>query len=36
MKDTFDREINYKKIKIDSSFPKYIVDNKEKLKEWII
>ena len=35
-KDIFDREISYKKVEIDSSFPKYIVDNKEKLKEWII
>ena len=35
-KDIFDREISYKKVQIDSSFPKYIVDNKEKLKEWII
>ena len=35
-KDIFDREISYRKVEIDSSFPKYIVDNKEKLKEWII
>ena len=35
-KDIFDREISYKKVQIDNSFPKYIVDNKEKLKEWII
>ena len=35
-KDIFNREISYKKVQIDSSFPKYIVDNKEKLKEWII
>ena len=35
-KDIFDRDIRYKKVKIDSSFPKYIVDNKEKFKEWII
>ena len=35
-KDIFDREISYKKIQIDNSFPKYIVDNKEKFKEWII
>tara|TARA_B100000315_G_scaffold151210_1_gene140026 strand:- start:20 stop:829 length:810 start_codon:yes stop_codon:yes gene_type:complete len=35
-KDIFDREISYKKVEIDNSFPKYIVDNKEKLKEWII
>ena len=35
-KDIFDRKISYKKVEIDNSFPKYIVDNKEKLKEWII
>ena len=35
-KDIFDRGIIYKKVQIDSSFPKYIVDNKEKFKEWII
>jgi len=33
--DIFDRGIVYKKVEIDSSFPKYIVDNKEKFKEWI-
>ena len=35
-KDIFDRGISYKKVPIDNSFPQYIVDNKEKLKEWII
>jgi len=35
-KDIFDRGISYKKVQIDDMFPKYIVDNKEKLKEWII
>jgi len=35
-KDIFDRPISYKKVEIDSSFPKYIIDNKEKFKEWII
>jgi len=35
-KDIFDREISYRKVEIDNSFPKYIVNNKEKLKEWII
>ena len=35
-KDIFDRRISYKKVEIDSSFPKYIVDNKEKFKEWIV
>jgi len=35
-KDIFDREISYKKVQLDNSFPKYIVDNKEKFQEWII
>ena len=35
-KDIFDRDITYKKVEIDNTFPKYIVDNKEKLKMWII
>jgi len=35
-KDIFDRGISYKKVEIDNSFPRYIVDNKEKLKDWII
>ena len=34
--DIFDRGISYKKVPIDSSFPQYIVNNKEKFKEWII
>jgi len=34
--DIFDRGISYKKVKIDNSFPKYIIDNKEKFKDWII
>ena len=35
-KDIFDRGIRYKKVEIDSYFPKYIVENKEKFKKWII
>ena len=35
-KDIFDRIISYKRVAIDKTFPDYIVDNKEKLKEWII
>jgi len=34
--DLFNRNIQYKKIEIDGSFPKYISDNKNVLKEWII
>jgi len=35
-KNIFDLGFSYKKIEIDNSFPKYIVENKEKLKQWII
>ena len=34
--DIFDRNISYRKIEIDSSFPKYISENKEKFKKWIV
>ena len=34
--DLFERNIKYKKIKVDKSFPEYIFNNKEKLKEWIV
>ena len=34
--DLFNRPLSYKKDSIDEMFPKYIVDNKEKLKEWIL
>ena len=32
-KDLFDRNYSYKVLEIDNSFPKYIFNNKEKLKE---
>ena len=35
-KDVFERGHNLKKVEIDSSFPKYILQNKDKLKKWII
>ena len=35
-KDLFDRNLIYKKIEIDSSFPEYIQKNKDKLSDWII
>ena len=35
-KDIFDRNISDRKVKIDSSFPKYIIDNIEKFEKWII
>ena len=34
--DLFERNIKYKAIEIDKSFPKYIINNKEKLKYWIV
>ena len=34
--DIFERGFNLKKLEIDSSFPNYIVQNKDKLKKWII
>ena len=34
--DIFNRNIEYKKIDIDHSYPKYILDNKDKFKKWII
>ena len=33
--DIFDRGYKIQKVKIDASFPEYIFNNKEKLKEWI-
>ena len=34
--DLFDRNIKYEKVTLDNSFPKYILDNKDKFKNWII
>ena len=34
--DLFDRNLKYKKVAIDSSYPKYILENKDKFKDWII
>ena len=34
--DLFNRNINYKPIKIDETFPDYIVKNKNFLKKWIV
>ena len=34
--DIFERGYKIKKIEMDESFPKYVLDNKEKLKEWIV
>ena len=34
--DLFDRNIFYKKINLDRSFPDYLVKNKDLYKKWII
>ena len=34
--DVLERGFKLKKVDIDTSFPKYIIDNKEKLKKWIM
>ena len=34
--DIFERGHKLKKVEIDSSFPKYIFENKDKLKKWIV
>ena len=33
--DIFERGYNLRKVKIDNSFPEFILKNKEKLNEWI-
>ena len=35
-KDLFNRNINYKPIEVDQSFPIYIYNNKDRFKNWII
>ena len=34
--DLFGRNIQYKRMEIDNSFPEYISINKEKFKNWIL
>ena len=36
LKDIFDRNIFFKKVKINNLYPKYILDNKKKFKKWIV
>jgi beta-1,4-mannosyl-glycoprotein beta-1,4-N-acetylglucosaminyltransferase len=36
LKDIFDRNIFFKKVKINNLYPKYILDNKKKFKNWIV
>ena len=35
-KDIFDRNYKYEKVNLDSSFPKYILENLKKFENWII
>ncbi len=35
-KDLFDRSIEYKAVEIDSSFPEYIITNRNKFRDWIL
>ena len=34
--DIFDRGFKLKKVDLDQSYPKYILDNKDKFLKWII
>ena len=34
-KDIFDRDFEYKKINLDNTFPKYILENKVKFSDWL-
>ena len=34
--DLFNRDIKYKKVEIDETFPDYIRENKQKFTEWIL
>ena len=36
LNDLFDRNLTFKKVKIDNSYPRYILENKKKFKNWII
>ena len=36
LKDVFNRDINYKKVELDNTFPKYILENLDKFKDWIV
>ena len=33
--DIFERGYKLKKVELDSTFPKYVLENKDKLKKWI-
>ena len=36
LQDIFNRNISYKKVEMDNSYPKYLIDNIESYKNWII
>ena len=35
-KDLFKRNITYKRVELDNTFPKHILENKEELRSWIV
>ena len=35
-KDILERDFSYKKIELDKTYPDFILNNKETLKEWIL
>ena len=36
LQDIFNRDIIYKKVEINDSYPEYLIDNIDNYKEWII
>ena len=36
MKDLFNKGYQYHKVKLDNTFPEYILNNQEKFNQWII
>tara|TARA_Y100000590_G_scaffold223804_1_gene253174 strand:+ start:187 stop:345 length:159 start_codon:yes stop_codon:yes gene_type:complete len=36
LEDIFNRDIIYKKVEIDNTYPKYLLDNINYYKDWII
>ena len=35
-RDLFKRNLNYEKVELDKTFPKFILENKDLFKEWIV
>lgn len=36
LRDPFDRELRWEKVRFDESYPKYLRENRERFKEWIL